>query len=363
MRVLEVITSLLTGGAEKLVLEFQKGLAEAGHQVDIAVFNAVDSPFLREAESRSDCRVYKFGHSFYSPLHILRLMRVMRHYDVVHTHNSSPQLFAAIANIVCRKKLITTEHNTHNRKREKWLLRLADKWMYRQYAKIVCISDKAEDLLRGYIGDSGDITTIYNGIDVEGFYNGNVNGNGNWNVNGTLPEARDRFVVVMVAAFRPQKDQKTLVEAMRLLPENDYELWLAREGETMDQMKSFVSEQGMEARVTFLGNRTDVANVLHSADVVVMSTHYEGLSLSNVEGMSVGRPFIATDVDGIHEVTSGAGILVPHEDAEALAREIRRLHDDRDYYDSVAQACYERAKAYDIMNTIDRYDEVINIQR
>ena len=41
--------------------------------------------------------------------------------------------------------------------------------------------------------------------------------------------------------------------------------------------------------------------VLKSADVVVMSSHWEGLSLSNIEGMSSGRPFVASDVDGLRE--------------------------------------------------------------
>lgn len=362
MRVLEVITSLLTGGAEKLVLEFQKGLAEAGHQVDIAVFNAVDSPFLREAESRSDCRVYKFGHSFYSPLHILRLMRVMRHYDVVHTHNSSPQLFAAIANIVCRKKLITTEHSTNNRKRERGgFLRIVDKWMYNQYSSIICISDIARSSLLTYLyGDEqhiqkyGDrVITINNGVDVKAFNNAEEN----------LDMKSDKFVVVMVAGFREAKDQDTLIRAMAQLPDKEYELWLVGDGVRKPELVSLVENLNVQNRVKLLGVRTDVPSILKTSDVVVMSSHWEGLSLSNIEGMSAGKPFIATDVKGLHEVTSGAGILVPHEDAEALAREIRRLHDDRNYYDSVAQACYERAKAYDIRNTIDRYDEVINIQR
>ena len=47
-----------------------------------------------------------------------------------------------------------------------------------------------------------------------------------------------------------------------------------------------------------------------------MSSHWEGLSLSNVEGMSAHKPFIASDVNGLREVTKGYGILFPHEDAK-----------------------------------------------
>lgn len=40
-----------------------------------------------------------------------------------------------------------------------------------------------------------------------------------------------------------------------------------------------------------------------------MSSHFEGLSLSSIEGMAVGKPFVASDVDGLHEITENAGIL------------------------------------------------------
>ena len=114
----------------------------------------------------------------------------------------------------------------------------------------------------------------------------------------------------------------------------------------------------MKHRVKFWGNRTDVANILHTADVVCMSSHYEGLSLSNIEGMSSGRPFVASDVDGLREVTKDYGVLFPHGDAEALANVIRKLHDDKAYYDEVAEKCYQRALMFDIKVMMDKYEDV-----
>ena len=57
-------------------------------------------------------------------------------------------------------------------------------------------------------------------------------------------------------------------------------------------------------------------------------------------------------------MTLGYGILFPHEDAEALARIIRQLHDDRQYYQEVADRCYERAKEFDIGVMTKAYDDV-----
>ncbi len=125
-----------------------------GHEVGVVVFDGEWTALMERLErERPECRIYRLGKSVYSPLHIIRLARIMRHYDIVHTHNSSPQLFAAIANIVCRKRLVTTEHSTNNRKRENGgLLRFVDRWMYGRYDKIICISEIAEERLRLYLG-------------------------------------------------------------------------------------------------------------------------------------------------------------------------------------------------------------------
>lgn len=375
-----MITSLQTGGAETLVVNLMPRFKALGHEVGVVVFNGEHTALMEQLERECpECKIYRLGTSYYNPWYIVRLIRIMRKYDVVHTHNSSPQLFAAIANIVCRKKLITTEHNTNNRKRNHWLLAKIDRWMYTRYDQTICISDQAEENLRGYLGDKcsvlsvecsdgkktqnskpktqnsklsikrcGNICTIYNGVDVEAIH-----------LAQPIKEMKtDKFVVVMVAGFRPQKDQDTLVKAMALLPKEQYELWLVGDGVRRQSVESLVLSLGVQDNVKFLGLRTDVPNILKTADVVVMSTHYEGLSLSNIEGMAAGKPFVASDVEGIHEVTEGYGVLFPHEDAEALAAIIQRLHDDADYYQQVAAKCYERAKQFDITEMVSRYSDV-----
>lgn len=380
MKLLHVITSLQTGGAEMLVVNLMPRFKTLGHEVGVVVFNGEHTALMERLEKECpECKIYRLGTSCYNPWHIIKLIGIMRKYDVVHTHNSSPQLFAAIANIFCRKKLITTEHNTNNRKRNHWLLAKIDRWMYTRYDQTICISDQAEENLRGYLGDKcsvmsvecsdgkktqnskpktqnsklsikrrGNICTIYNGVDVEAIH-----------LAQPIEELKtDKFVVVMVAGFRPQKDQDTLVKAMALLPKEQYEIWLVGDGVRKESVERLVLSLGVQDNVKFLGLRTDVPNILKTADVVVMSTHYEGLSLSNIEGMAAGKPFVASDVEGIHEVTEGYGVLFPHEDAEALAAIIQRLHDDENYYNEIAERCYERAKQFDISEMVARYNAV-----
>lgn len=351
MKILHVITSLQTGGAEMLVINMMPRFRALGHEVGVVVFNGQRTALMERLERECpECKIYKLGESYYNPLYILKLWRIMRSYDIVHTHNSSPQLFVAIANILCRKKLVTTEHSTNNRKREQGgVFKVIDKWMYKHYHKVICISEIAEKTLIGYLeGTASNICTINNGVDVGAFHNATPAEN----------LKNGRFSVVMVAGFREAKDQDTLIRAIGRLPKEDYELWLVGDGVRRSELESLVNDLKLEGQVRFYGLRTDVANILKAADVVVMSSHWEGLSLSNIEGMSVGKPFIASDVKGLHEITEGSGLLFPHGDDKSLADLIRRLHDDKELYKQVAEACYEKARQFDISKMVEKYNEV-----
>lgn len=353
MKLLHVITSLYTGGAEMLVVNLVPHFQKLGYEVGVVVFNGEHTPLMERLETECpQCKIYKLGDSFYNPWYIVKLVKIMQGYDIVHTHNSSPQLYASVANLFCGKKLVTTEHNTNNRKRANWILSKIDQWMYSKYDRVICISNQAEENLKKYLQnkklEKTQIETIYNGVDIEKIHSAKP----------MMEFRNEKFVIVMVSAFRPQKDHETLVRAMAKLPKDKYEVWLVGGGESYDKIVQLVQKLKVEQNVKFWGVRTDVYRILKSADVVVMSTHYEGLSLSNIEGMAVGKPFIASDVEGIREITEGYGILVPHQDADALANAIEQLHDDSHLYKQIADRCYERASQFDISKMVSRYNNV-----
>lgn len=68
--------------------------------------------------------------------------------------------------------------------------------------------------------------------------------------------------------------------------------------------------------------------------------------------------FVASDVNGLKEVTEGYGILFPHGDADALANIILQLSEDKAYYQEVANRCYERARQFDIGKMVEAYNEI-----
>ena len=361
MRILQVITSLDMGGAETLVVNLIPRLQALGNTVDLCVFDGKETPLTQRLRKESpQTKIYALGHGVYNPLYIIKLAKIMKNYDIVHTHNSSPQLFVAIASLFRQTNLVSTEHNTSNRKRNwKWY-RPIESWMYGRYDHVICISKIAEDKLREYMRGEWlvkssnrykAITTINNGIDVNAISKATP-------CKELLDLKESRKSILMVAGFRKQKNQDTIIRALTLLDKEKYEVWFAGIGERMEEVKQLALSLGVSDRVRFLGLRTDIPNVLRAADIIVMSSHWEGLSLSNVEGMSAHKPFIASDVNGLKEVTKGYGILFPHEDAKALAEEINRLANDEDYYNEIAERCYKRALEFDISNTVSGYADV-----
>lgn len=366
MKILQIITSLQVGGAETLVVNLVPRLRAMGDEVDVCVFDGTETPLMRRLRRENPgMRIWKLGKGYYNPLFIAKLVPIMRRYDIVHTHNSSPQLFVAIASVLCSVELCSTEHTTSNRKRGwKWYAPV-ESWMYGRYDHVICISKVAEEKLREYMGGAWRdesskfyhrISTIDNGVDVAAFH-----------ASEPLPadvagRQKDDFVVTMVAGFREAKDQDTLVRAIAMLP-SQYKLWLVGDGVRMATVRALVEELGVEGRVRFWGLRTDVPRVLKSSDVVCMASHWEGLSLSNIEGMSAGKPFMASDVNGLREVTKGWGVLFPESDAKAVANELTRLHDDADYYRAVADRCWQRARQFDIAKTAKRYQQVYTAMR
>jgi glycosyltransferase involved in cell wall biosynthesis len=146
------------------------------------------------------------------------------------------------------------------------------------------------------------------GIDVERFATGKA----------SLP--RDRPLVGNVARLAPQKGQRTLLEAARLVPEADFVI--AGDGELRAEL-----ERDAGPNVRLLGARHDIPDVLASLDVFAFPSRFEGLCLAVIEAQAAGVPVVATPVGGIAEtvVDGETGLLVPVDDPEALADKIRFL--------------------------------------
>ena len=349
MKILHVITSLYNGGAERLMVDLLPRLRNDGeNEVELLLFNGVETFFKKELQQRG-IRIISFTttNDVYHPRRLLKLRRIIRQYDIVHTHNTACQFYVALASCLMRNKplMVTTEHNSTNRRRSKFWLKPIDRWMYSRYASIVCIAEQTRLNLVDYLGSNNRLCTIHNGVDVSRFIK-------------PIKDIASKtdFIITMVAAYRPQKDFDTLFRALTHLPDN-YSVRIVGGGDKYEgqRIKSCCSQLDLDNRVVFMGVRPDVPDIHEQSDIVVLSSHWEGLSLSSIEGLASGRPFIASDVDGLHEIVEGAGILFPEGDDRELAKQIQFLCEHPEEYRKVAQQCQQRARQYDISAMAEKY--------
>lgn len=354
MKILHIITSLRIGGAERMVSELLPRLINREHNVELLLFDGTRSSLYDHIEQEG-ITIHTLGKGdmqMWNPLHVFRLRKFLHRerFDIVHTHNTPCQLLTALTAGKDAPILVTTEHNTFNRRRNWWWYTAIDCWMYGRYNYVICVGEKVKENLmaRPYKNaDSPNIAVVPNGIDLKRF------------IDTVLYNSKkgDEYIIIMVAAFRKQKDQPTLLRAMQYLPDN-YVLCFAGDGEQKRECEKLADKLGINRRVRFLGDRADVPQLLATADVIVLSSHYEGMSLSCIEGMVSGKPFISSDVDGLHDIVAGTGLLFPHKDHKRLAELIRQVCENKEYGQEVATRCRERAMQYDIENTAIGYNKI-----
>jgi glycosyltransferase involved in cell wall biosynthesis len=123
----------------------------------------------------------------------------------------------------------------------------------------------------------------------------------------------------------------------------DAYLLIVGEGSRRDALEQRASANRVAHRVVFTGRRDDVPAVTAALDVAVLPSHREAQGLSILEAMALSRPVVASDVGGIPEMIEDGvtGLLVPHDQPEALAAAIVRLLTDHALADTLARAAHD----------------------
>lgn len=353
MKLLHIINSLNTGGAEKLIRDTLPLYAEKGMEIDLLVLMNTDGPFLSELKNEDCCKIIALEYkNVYNPLMIFKIRKIIRNYDIIHVHLFPALYWVAIASILnYKQKFVFTEHNTSNRRRNNLILKIFDSIIYKHYDRIVAISDQVKNELLNHVKIyTSKIIKIENGINFKKIQSIN-----SYKKNDIF-HTKKKYLI-QVSSFTKQKDQLTLIKALHYLPD-EYVLLLVGKGETKNIINQETKELKLQHRVKFLGIRKDVIELMKTSDIIILSSHYEGLSIAALEAMSSGRPFIASDVPGLHELVKDAGILFPHGDAKQLAEEILSLMANPEYYREIGEKCQTRAKEYDINIMIDKHMEL-----
>lgn len=175
-------------------------------------------------------------------------------------------MYVAITKTINNKytKIVTTEHNTYNRRRDIKIMKILDYWMYSKYNGIIAITKSTKDHLNKYLPSTSARTiVIENGINMDNYIEAQPLPRGQLIKNITEGD----IVVLMVAAFRNQKDHETVIKAVQLLPDN-YHVVFVGDGERFEKVKEYAGlNKDNNNNVHFLGRRPDVARIMKSCDI------------------------------------------------------------------------------------------------
>lgn len=352
MKVLQVIDSLATGGAEKLLLESLPLYRKTGIEMDVLVLKDQNFPFMQALEKLNCCKIYKLGEgTVYNPLLVFKIAKILSNYDIAHVHLFPAQYWVVFAKQIsgAKTQLVFTEHSTSNKRIRFFMSRFLENYIYKKYSKIIAITQEVKEVLLSHLRvEKNSIAVILNGVDVFKFQNAKSLKRSNLYL-----ENKD-FVIVQVSSFKYPKDQSTVIKALIYLPK-EIKLLLVGDGPLRKECEELVSQLGLCERVNFLGNRTDVPNILKTADVVVLSSYYEGMSLSSIEGMASGRPFVASDVPGLSSLINGVGLLFPVGNEKTLASLLIKLERNTKLYQDTVENCLKSAEKFDIETMINHY--------
>lgn len=173
--------------------------------------------------------------------------------------------------------------------------------------------------------------------------------------------ATDKSIVLYVGRLDGEKRLDTLLEAVALLPRNDFQLAIAGHGRYEQLLRKQMQTLGLEERVAFIGfvDPEDLPALYNSADVFVMPSPEELQSIATLEAMACGKPVLAADARALPELVSPGvnGYLFRACDAEDAARHMDQLLNARINWARMGQAGFERAQTHSLQNTIKHFED------
>ena len=247
--------------------------------------------------------------------------------ELVNTHSSNDGWLAGLAAQLAMKPiLIRSRHIEVDYPNHFWsglaLRSLPD--------HVITTSQRIADRLVAELGIApARVTCIATGVDLARF---------NPEVEGTLHQelglGPEVALVGMISVLRSWKGHATFLEAARQLFEKSkrpVHFIIAGDGPAREEWTQFIRQEPWKGRVTLLGHRADVPNILASLDVLVLPSYaHEGIPQIILQAQAMSCAVVATTIGGIPEVVEDGvtGLLVPPRDADALAEKISSLLDD-----------------------------------
>jgi len=360
IKILELIDSLDSGGAESLLKNFVLE-AKKNNTFNLEIATLYSNAIFKEEIKNAGIPVWNLNLKYkYDLRGILKIITIIKKgkYDIVHVHLFPADIFAALASLFLSKDIvwIFSEHSVYNRRRSFKIFKILDSFTYRRYLKIICVSNQVESNLFSWIPSIKRKTKVIpNAVLVPEFLK---------------PNHLKIYDILFVGRLNQAKGIDILLKAAKVLKDKygkNLKIAIVGDGPLKENLNNLAVKLGVNGEVKFLGVRKDIEELMVSSKIFVLPSRWEGLPMVILEAMSRGMSIIATGVGGIPEVVENGkeGILISPEDPETLAQAINDLIENEELREKLGQAAYKKVKdKYSIeaysTNMLDFYSSLVN---
>ncbi|MFK7893757.1 MAG: glycosyltransferase [Granulosicoccus sp.] len=329
------IEELSVGGAEQMLVTLANDLAQRNWRVHMVCLRQAG-----ELASSLDNRIAvhvlnkKKGIDATLPWRLLRCIRTIRP-DIVNSHLWVANTWVRLSLMFFAVPVIVTEHS-----RDTWkprYYRWIDQWLARRTSRLVAVSDDVADFYRQDVSVRPElITTIHNGIDSRRY----AQGCGKllrqaWLGDNESQTGGQLFLIGTVGRLVPAKNHKRLLDCLSILCRElslkafDIRLVIAGDGPEYSALEQQARALGLQHRISLVGSRSDIPDVLDAFDLFVLSSDREGYPLTALEAQAAGTPVVLTAAGGSGEAIARAGEQVGGalvtRDPEAMAAAVSQM--------------------------------------
>ncbi len=310
------------GGQEIRILAEAEGMRRRGHRVIIA--GTPSSRILEQAAAGGveTVQIDMDGWRMYGAVRRLSAAIRREGVDIVNTHSSRDSWLASTAARLSSRKpiVIRTRHLSTPFDRS-----MVTRFLYNTLPDAVITTGESirTTMIQRHGFDARKIVSIPTGVDTTVFSRRTVD--------ATLRAAYGiplhAPLVGIVAVLRSWKGHEDFLDAASLVVRKipDARFVIVGDGPRASNIREYIDRLGLAAAVIMTGHRTDVAAVLASLDVFVLSSYgHEGVPQAILQAMAMEVPVVATNVGSVSEVVRDhdTGLLAPPRDSETIAAHI-----------------------------------------
>jgi glycosyltransferase involved in cell wall biosynthesis len=228
-------------------------------------------------------------------------------------------------------------------------------------AKILFVSQASQQQHQSVGYYPQNCLTIANGFDTEIFC---PNRSARGGLREKLGLSPTTITIGAIARYHPVKDHPNFLQAARLLHQNYPDVHFILAGDNIDRsnqtLQLLIQDLNLTERVHLLGAKQDIPTLMAGLDLLTSASYSEALPIVVGEAMSTGVPCIVTDVGDSGLLVGDTGIVVPPQDAPALAAAWQQAIELGSVgRKALGAAARERIiKHYSLAAMVDRYESL-----